>query len=77
MNDEFRSFGCDSNGLVTCKVFEDGDVVVCHGTAGGCVNMADVSGYAPLLDLCDGLDLDRDSEDKVMDFVRDNAGVFA
>jgi len=77
MNSEFQSFGRADEGLVTCKVYEDGDVVVCHGAEGGCVNLADTSGYDPLLDLCAGLDLSTEFEDDVLDFVQDNTGVFA
>jgi len=76
MQSEFKSFGRDDD-LVTCKVYEDGDVVVCHGAEGGCVNLADTSGYDPLLDLCAGLDLSTEFEDDVLDFVGDNTGVFA
>lgn len=72
----FESFGRDDD-LVTCKVYEDGDVVVNHGAEGGCVNLADTSGYDPLLDLCAGLGLSADFEDDVLDFVQDNTGVFA
>jgi len=64
-------------GQVTVRVYEDGDVVVCHGAEGGCVSLADTSGYDPLLDLCAGLDLDADVEEDVLDFVQDNTGVFA
>jgi hypothetical protein len=58
-------------------VYEDGDVVVCHGKRGNCVNMADVSGHGPLLNVSDRLDLPFEYEQAVIDFVDDNTEVFA
>jgi len=77
VNSEFKSFGRDTEGLVTCKVYEDGDVVVCHGKRGNVENMADVSGHGPLLNMSDRLDLSFEYEQEVIDFVNDNTGVFA
>lgn len=75
MNSEFKSFGRENKGLVTCKVYEDGDVVICHGEEGGCVNMADVSVHDPLLDLCAGLDVSGEFD--IIDFAQENTHVFA
>lgn len=77
MNSEHKTFGKGPKGLITARVYEDGYVVVCHDLKGGCVNLADTSGYDPLLDLCAGLDLDADVEEDVLDFVQDNTGLFA
>jgi hypothetical protein len=75
VNSEFKSFGREDKGLVTCKVYEDGDVVVCHGAEGGCVNMADVSGHDPLLDLCAGLGISGEFD--IIDFVNENTSLFS
>lgn len=62
---------------VTVRVYADGDIVVTNGGEGGCISLADVSGYDPLLDLCDGIGLDDEVEEDVLDFVDDNTGLFA
>lgn len=77
MESTFKSFGRGDEGLVTCKVYEDGDVVVCHGKRGNVENMADVSGHGPLLNVSDRLDLPFEKEQNVIDFVDDNTDVFA
>lgn len=76
MESTFKSFGRGDEGLVTCKVYEDGDVVVCHGPRGNVENMADVSGHGPLLNMSDRLDLPFEKEQDVIDFIRANTGLF-
>jgi hypothetical protein len=76
MKSKHKSFGRADEGLVTCRVYEDGDVVVCHGERGNVENMADVSGHGPLLNMSDRLDLPFEYEQAVIDFVNDNTEVF-
>jgi hypothetical protein len=76
MNSEHRAFGRADEGLVICKVYGDGDVVICHGPRGNCENIADVSGYGPLMDMCDRLDVPSEFEEDIIDFVRDNTEVW-
>lgn len=77
MNTAFTSFSRSDEGLVTCKVYEDGDVVVCHGRRGNVENMKDVSGYGPLINMCERLDLSFDYEQAVIAFVDENDDLLA
>jgi hypothetical protein len=61
---------------VNCVIYTDGDVVVTHGTRGNCVNLRDASGYDPLLDVCDNLDIDKETTDEIMEFVQSHSGMF-
>lgn len=77
MQSEHKSFGRADEGLVTCRVYEDGDVVVCHGPRGNVENMKDVSGFSPILNMCDRLDVPLEVEEQILDFVYNQSDLFA
>lgn len=72
MRSQHMTLGRTDNGLITCRAYEDGDVVVCHGSRGNCVNMASVSGHGPVLNMCDRLDVPAAYENEVIQFVHDH-----
>lgn len=74
---DLRSFGRGDSGLITVCLYEDGDVVVCHGPYGGCVTLADRSDYEPLHDLLDEVDLNGEVARDIEAFVTDNADYWA
>jgi hypothetical protein len=65
--------GATDGGKVIVCAYEDGDVVVNHGARGNCVEMAGVSGYGPILNACDRLDVPEAETDAVLDFVHEQA----
>ena len=76
MESRHHTVGRHDEGLVTARLYEDGDLVVCHGARGNVENIKDVSGYGPIMNMCDRLDIRMEVEEDIIDFVRANTGLF-
>lgn len=70
--DVHRTIGRTDDGRVTCRIYDDGDVVVVHGWRGNVENMREVSGHGPILNMCDRLDVPDEFEFEILDFVYEN-----
>lgn len=66
--------GETERGQVTVAFYDDGDVVVQHGSHGIVKEMADSSGYDPILNALDVLDVPQDLHDDVLDRVESELG---
>ena len=73
MNSKFDTFDQNEYGLVTAKLYEDGDLVVCHGARGNCESIKDVSGHGHIINMCDRLDISQSVEDEIIGFVHEHS----
>ena len=72
MNSRLQGFGRGEHGLITAKLYDDGDLVVCHGERGNCESIGDVSGHGHIINMCDRLDISQSVEDEIIGFVHEH-----
>lgn len=73
-----ETFGRTPEGkLVEANLYEDGDLVICHGARGGGKSIRDRDGNEPIFELMDHVGVPVGYEDDIIDFVEENEEIIA